>query len=228
VKGMVGGMEECAELVDPASGSPLIVNVGGGGVASRTGRPVCCGTCRERRPGLLPPALCGGGGGISSGVAGTASGPGDSEERESLLLIIADLDASVALLAAGGRPRGLPPVGVAEGHALDTAGPCFRLLFPVEGVIAELGSPSNAASIRAIIDPPPGIALAGCGVAGVTAEPGTCHRRCDMDGVIAECDAASAALGQCWKACCVDTAVHGSCIPPTASGCADMGIAERG
>lgn len=51
---------------------------------------------------------------------------------------------SCTFLFAGGRPLGFAPGVLFDGHALDTAGPCFRLLL---GVTADLGSPSNAASM---------------------------------------------------------------------------------
>jgi len=78
---------------------------------------------------------------------------------------------------AGGLPLALPPEVFCEGQALDTAGPCRRLLF-ADGVIADLGSSENAASICDAIEPP-GKAVMGCGVAGVSEDPAiACHLKC--------------------------------------------------
>lgn len=67
---------------------------------------------------------------------------------------------------AGGLPLALAPGAFCEGQAEDTAGPCRRLLF-VDGVIADLGSSANAASICDAIELP-GKAVMGCGVEGVS------------------------------------------------------------
>ena len=158
------------------SGSPLTTTVGGGGVASRTGPPVCCGTCSESLCGRLEVALCGGciSGATESPMADLPSGcvdglpalglEGNVEKRPSW--IVRD---------AGGLPLGLPGA-FCDDQALDTAGPCRRLLL-TDGVIADLGSSENAASICDAIEPP-GKAVMGCGVAGVSDDPAfACHLR---------------------------------------------------
>ena len=58
---------------------------------------------------------------------------------------------SCTLFPAGGRPLAFAPGAFAEGQALDTAGPCLRRL-RADGVMADLGSLSKAASMCAVID----------------------------------------------------------------------------
>lgn len=157
--------------------SPLTTTVGGGGVANRIGPPVCCGTCNESLCGRFEVALCGGciSGATESSVANVASRcdvglpalglEGNVEKRPSC--VVRD---------AGGLPLALAPGAFCEGQALDTAGPCRRLLL-ADGVMADLGSSENAASICDAIEPP-GKAVMGCGVAGVSEDPAfACHLR---------------------------------------------------
>ena len=128
------------------SESPLTTTVGGGGVASRTGPPVCFGTCSESLCGRLEVALCGGciSGAIESSVADLASWCDDGLPGLGLEENVKKRPSWI-IRDVGGLPLGLPGA-FCDDQALDTAGPCRRLLF-ADGVMADLGSSENAASI---------------------------------------------------------------------------------
>jgi hypothetical protein len=165
--------------------SPLTITVGGGGVASRIGPPVCCGTCNESLCGRLEVALCGGG--MSGGTDSSAIiSCGAGEVPVLGLEGNVENGPSCVVLDAGGLPLALAPGGFCEGQAEDTAGPCRRRLF-VDGVIADMGSSANAESICDAIEPP-GKAVIGCGVAGVSDDAGLpCHLMCGgIEGVTAD------------------------------------------
>lgn len=123
-------------------------------------------------------ALCGGGisGGIES-CAGILASCGVGEVPVLGFEGNVENGPSCVVRDAGGLPLALAPGGFCEGQALDTAGPCRRRLF-ADGVMADLGSSANAASICDAIELP-GRAVIGCGVAGVRDGPVfVCHLRC--------------------------------------------------
>lgn len=140
-----------------------------GGVARRTGPPVCWGTCSDSLCGRLVLSFwrCVSAGSTcalwSIGCVVSAGGRTVGCGEPFVWLGSAGKvpkAPSCTLRFAGGLPLGLLPGAFADGHALDTVGPLRRRLRGLEEGV-RFSAASRAASMWSPIEPEPGWAVIG-------------------------------------------------------------------